>query len=129
MPPPNNLLNFGYALVRSIMARSLVISGLLPTLGIHHHNRYNAFCLADDMMEPFRPYVDLAVLEIVQAQKGKPLPDDLTREHKAALLRILAQDVRIDDITSPLMIAAQRVSASLVKCFEGSERKLVLPTF
>lgn len=61
---PNNLLNYGYAILRAVIARALVASGLLPTLGIHHHNRYNAYCLADDIMEPYRPYIDKLVLDI-----------------------------------------------------------------
>lgn len=65
--PPNNLLNYGYAILRAVVARSLVASGLLPTLGIHHHNRYNAYCLADDIMEPYRPFVDKLVVEIVDS--------------------------------------------------------------
>jgi CRISPR-associated protein Cas1 len=63
--PPNNLLNYGYAILRAIVARGLVCSGLIPTLGIHHRNKYNAYCLADDIMEPYRPYVDLIVLKII----------------------------------------------------------------
>ena len=65
--PPNNLLNYGYAILRAVIARSLVCSGLLPTLGIHHHNRYNAYCLADDIMEPYRPYVDELILRIIRS--------------------------------------------------------------
>ena len=79
--PPNNLLNYGYAILRAIIARALVSSGLLPTLGIHHHNRYNAYCLADDIMEPYRPYVDEHVFRLVQ-RKGLPTAE-LTRDWKA----------------------------------------------
>ena len=66
--PPNNLLNYGYAILRAIIARALVSSGLLPTLGIHHHNRYNAYCLADDIMEPYRPYIDKYIVEITDTE-------------------------------------------------------------
>jgi CRISPR-associated protein Cas1 len=122
---PNNLLNYGYAVLRAVVARSLVGSGLLPTLGIHHRNKYNAFCLADDIMEPYRPFVDTVVLDIV-----KDFDDlsELTPKLKSRLLVIPAMDVVIDGKTSPLMIATQRTTASLVECFEGVSRKVLYPT-
>lgn len=123
--PPNNLLNYGYAILRAVMARALVASGLLPTLGIHHHNRYNAYCLADDMMEPYRPYVDKLVFDMVQ-QHGI-IPADLTKDLKASLLAIPTLDVRIGARRSPLMIAAGKTTASLYKCFSGELRKLAYP--
>ncbi|MCB8963760.1 MAG: type II CRISPR-associated endonuclease Cas1 [Bacteroidales bacterium] len=123
---PNNLLNYGYAILRAVIARSLVTSGLLPTLGIHHHNRYNAFCLADDIMEPYRPFVDRTVYEIVK--EGIDC-SELTKEIKAKLLTIPALDVIIDDKSSPLMIATQRTTASLYDCFEGTSRKIMYPAF
>ena len=123
--PPNNLLNYGYAILRAIIARALVTSGLLPTLGIHHHNRYNAYCLADDIMEPYRPYVDELVYKLV---KNKGLPTDvLTREWKANLLAIPTLDVVISGKRSPLMVAAGQTTASLYKCFSGELRKIVYP--
>jgi CRISP-associated protein Cas1 len=82
---PNNLLNYGYAILRATVARSLVASGMLPTFGIHHHNRYNAYCLADDMMEPYRPYVGQLVLKMMESDK---IPEELTKAHKAKLLQI-----------------------------------------
>lgn len=121
---PNNLLNYGYAVLRAVIARSLVGTGLLPTLGIHHHNRYNAFCLADDIMEPYRPYVDGLVLDI--ASNTADL-SEVTREIKAKLLTIPALDVVIDGKGSPLMVAAQRTAASLNDCFEGTSRKILYP--
>lgn len=122
---PNNLLNYGYAILRAVIARALVSSGLLPTLGIHHHNRYNAYCLADDIMEPYRPYVDEHVFDLVQ-RKG--LPDkELTREWKAELLVIPTLDVLIGGTRSPLMVAATQTTASLNKCFSGELRKVVYP--
>lgn len=84
-PPPNHLLNFGYAILRGVVARSLVCSGLLPTLGIHHHNRYNAYCLADDIMEPYRPYVDDLVIEILRSDHPIAF---LNRDLKAKLLTL-----------------------------------------
>lgn len=121
---PNNLLNYGYAVLRAIIARALVSSGLLPTLGIHHHNRYNAYCLADDIMEPYRPYVDELVFGLVQ-QYGKNL--ELTRDIKAKLLTIPTLDVIISGKRSPLMIAASQTTASLYKCFSGELRRIVYP--
>jgi CRISPR-associated protein Cas1 len=122
--PPNNFLNYGYAILRATMARSIVCAGLLPTLGIFHRNRYNAYCLADDLMEPYRPYVD----EIVHAMFEEFGPVyDMQKEHKAVLLKIPAMDVMMEGEKSPLMLATQRTAVSLVKCFEGSQRKLVYP--
>ena len=121
---PNNLLNYGYAILRAIAARSLVASGLLPTLGIHHHNKYNAYCLADDIMEPYRPYVDQVVLGILGANENI---FELTPELKRQLLQIPVVDVVIEGKSSPLMIGMQRTTASLNACFEGSERKIKYP--
>lgn len=121
---PNNLLNYGYAILRAIVARNLIGSGLLPTLGIFHRNQYNAYCLADDIMEPYRPYVDKIVWEIVRTN-GKFL--EMTPSMKQQLLSIPAMDVIIDDEKSPLMNAVQRTTASLAKCFEGNSRKLLYP--
>ncbi len=123
-PPPNNYLNYGYAVLRALMARSLVSAGLLPTLGIHHSNRYNAYCLADDLMEPYRPYVDRVVCSIVQ-QHG--LSSDISKEVKAELLKIPVLDVVLDGEKSPLMNATQRTAVSLVKCFNGEQRKILYP--
>ena len=121
---PNNLLNYGYAILRAIVARSLVASGLLPTLGIHHHNRYNAYCFADDIMEPYRPYVDALVIEITQKMG---YPQEITMEHKQLLLTIPALDVTIAEQRSPLMVATAQTTASLYKCFSGESRKILYP--
>ena len=123
---PNNFLNYGYALLRAVIARSLVGSGLLPTFGIHHRNRYNPYCLADDIMEPYRPFVDKIVLNIVNFN-GNFL--ELTPNMKKELLNIPALDVKINEEKSPLMVAVQKTTASLVKCFEGKQRKIVYPEF
>lgn len=123
--PPNNLLNYGYSILRAVIARALVASGMLPTLGIHHHNRYNAYCLADDIMEPYRPYVDELVYKLVQ-NRGLPT-DGLTREWKSELLVIPTLDVVISGKRSPLMIAAGQTTASLYKCFSGELRKIAYP--
>lgn len=120
---PNNLLNYGYAILRAIVARALVSSGLLPTLGIHHHNRYNAFCLADDIMEPYRPYVDKTVLDIYSSRENL----ELTPEMKTILLSIPTMEVKINGKRSPLMVAASMTAASLAKCFNGEIRKIAYP--
>lgn len=122
--PPNHLLNYGYAILRAITARSLVGSGLLPTLGIHHKNQYNAYCLADDIMEPYRPYVDKLVVDLVKIGKHEEL---LSPAIKKELLQIPVIDVKIDGQKSPLMIALQRTTASLSKCYEGELRRMVFP--
>ena len=122
--PPNNLLNYGYAILRAIIARALVGSGLLPTLGIHHHNRYNAYCLADDIMEPYRPYVDQLVLDIIQCNSEI---SDITRDLKMQLLGIPMLDVVINGKRSPLMIAAQQTTASLARCFAGENKRISYP--
>lgn len=123
---PNNLLNYGYAILRAVIARALVSSGMLPTLGIHHHNRYNAYCLADDIMEPYRPFVDRLVLDIVTRQ-GAASCEELSRELKMALLSIPVIDVKIGGKRSPLMVAASQTTASLYKCFSGEARLVSYP--
>ncbi len=122
--PPNNLLNYGYAILRAVIARALVGSGLLPTFGIHHHNRYNAYCLADDIMEPYRPFVDQIVFGIVDS--GEDITE-LNKDLKTQLLRISDIDVKIGGKMSPLMIAAGQTTASLYQCLEGSTRKIKYP--
>lgn len=122
--PPNNLLNYGYAILRAVIARSLVGSGLLPTLGIHHHNRYNAYCLADDIMEPYRPYVDELVLDLIRQNEDI---SEINKRLKMQLLGIPMLDVVINGKRSPLMIAAQQTTASLYKCFAGEMRHVNFP--
>lgn len=124
--PPNNLLNYGYAILRAIVARSLVASGLLPTLGIYHRNKYNAYCLADDIMEPYRPFVDKLVCNIMKEEKSI---EELKQEIKYKLLNVPVLDVIIDGQRSPLMIAVGQTTASLYKCFSGEIRKIKYPTF
>lgn len=124
--PPNNLLNYGYAILRAVIARALVGSGLLPVYGIHHHNRYNAYCLADDIMEPYRPFVDDLV---ISTMKKMEVSDDLTVELKREMLSILVLDVSIGGKRSPLMIAAGLTTASLAKCYNGEAREISYPSF
>ncbi len=119
---PNNLLNYGYTILRAAVARSLMGSGLLPAFGIFHRNRYNAFPLADDLMEPYRPYVDELVYNLHTAGKSQ-----LTKEVKGELLRILFADTRFDKVLRPLDVGLTFTSASLAKCFAGTQKKLLYP--
>jgi CRISPR-associated protein Cas1 len=121
---PNNFLNYGYIVLRAAVARALTGSGLLPTFGIHHHNRYNAYCLADDLMEPFRPYVDEIVFNMVENYPGQ---ETLEKELKAELLQILVRDVTFKKVRRPLMVGLSQTSASLVKCITGTQRKIEYP--
>jgi len=123
---PNNLLNYGYAVLRAVIARSLVASGLLPTLGIHHRNKYNAYCLADDIMEPYRPFVDSVIVDILK--KNDDI-SEISKEHKTLLLNIPVLDVVINGQRSPLMIAVAQTTASLYQCFAGKIRKIKYPSF
>ncbi|MDR1847852.1 MAG: type II CRISPR-associated endonuclease Cas1 [Bacteroidales bacterium] len=123
---PNNFFNYAYAILRAITARSLVASGLLPTLGIFHKNRYNAYCLADDVMEVYRPFVDMLVLKTI---KQYPAEEELTKEIKAKLLSLPVIDVTIDKKRSPLQIAVQYTSASLAQCFNQERRKIKYPLY
>lgn len=123
--PPNNILNYGYAILRSVVARALVASGLLPTLGIHHHNRYNAYCLADDIMEPYRPFVDNLVYKIILRQGADNL--EMNKDIMTQLLSIPTLDVKIEGKRSPLMVAASQTTASLYKCFSGEVRRISYP--
>jgi CRISPR-associated protein Cas1 len=124
--PPNNLLNYGYAVLRAVIARSLVSSGLFPALGIHHHNRNNAYCLADDIMEPYRPFVDKLVAEIVDSGEDY---QELTKNVKMKLLGIPVMDVIINGQRSPLMLASTQTTASLARCYLGEIRKIAYPAF
>lgn len=123
---PNNLLNYGYAILRAVVARSLVASGLLPVMGIHHRSRYNAYCLADDIMEPYRPFVDNVV---IKAMFLFPEADGLTKDVKKELLGIPICDIVIGDMRSPLMVGMTQTTASLAKCFLGELRKVSYPVF
>ncbi len=121
---PNHLLNYGYSILRGVIARSLVGSGLHPTLGIYHHNKYNSYCLADDIMEPYRPYVDKVVMNIGNLF-GWATP--ITKDVKKILLSIPTLDVVIDGLRRPLMVGASITTASLARCFMGEQRKISYP--
>ena len=124
--PPNNLLNYGYAILRAVCTRALVSTGLLPILGIHHANKYNAYCLADDIMEPYRPYVDMVVSYIVDNLDDM---EELTPELKQELLKIPALDVVMEGKKSPLMVAMSRTTNSLYECYAGVSRKILYPVY
>ena len=124
--PPNMYLNYGYILLRSAVARALAGSGLLATLGIHHRNRYNAFCLADDIMEPYRPWVDEIAIRLFEKWPGQLM---LEKEQKAELLQLMTSDVKIGENRRPLMVALSQTTASLARCFSGEVRKITYPVF
>ncbi|PCJ80378.1 MAG: subtype II CRISPR-associated endonuclease Cas1 [Bacteroidetes bacterium] len=123
--PPNNLLNYGYAIIRATLARSVVASGLIPSLGLFHRNKYNAFCLADDLMEPYRPFVDIAVLKLLN--QGLEPTENLEPEHKRAILEILSSDTYEGEKRSTLWNSSLRTASSLYLCFEGSRRQISFP--
>jgi CRISP-associated protein Cas1 len=124
---PNAFFNYGYAILRAITARSLVASGFLPAMGIHHSNKYNSFCLADDIMEPYRPIADWWVLQWVNKIERGCLPPALRTADKAHLLEIPVLDVLVEGKKSPLMNGMQRTTAGLMACFEGTQRKIPYP--
>ena len=123
---PNNFFNYAYAILRAIVARSLVASGLLPTLGIHHANRYNAYCLADDVMEPYRPYADKLVIDTI---KKYPEEEEITKEIKTSLLSLPVTDVKINKQIRPLQLAVLETAQSLEDCFAGERRKIKYPVY
>ena len=125
--PPNSQLNYAYAILRATVARALVSSGLLPTLGIFHKNQYNAYCLADDIMEPYRPFCDQIIMNMHYNDEIEF--NELTKMQKAEILKLLTTDVIIGKKKSPLMIAVSRTTHSLYECFAGERRKLIYPSF
>ncbi|MFD2552254.1 type II CRISPR-associated endonuclease Cas1 [Bizionia sediminis] len=120
---PNNFLNYGYAILRAATARALSGSGLLNTLGIHHKNKYNAFALADDIMEPFRPIIDEAVYTIMQHYDEQ----ELNTEIKSVLLQTLTRTVYFKEEKSPLMVGLQKTASSLQQCYTGKRKKIKYP--
>lgn len=121
--PPNQMLNYGYSILRAAVARALIGSGLYPAFGLFHRNRYNAFPLADDVMEPYRPFVD----EIVYHLFFDGATSELDKRSKGELLRILFADVKLGKLTRPLEVALSMTTASLLKVLKGEQEKLVLP--
>lgn len=123
---PNNYLNYGYAILRAGMARAIVGSGLLPTLGIHHHNKYDAYALADDLMEPYRPFVDDMVIEYIE---NNPEKIEIEQDFKSFIYSLMTRDTFMDKKKHPFMIALTFTSSSLSKVFLGKTKKLALPEF
>lgn len=122
--PPNNMLNYGYMVMRAAIARALCSAGLLPSLGIHHRNRYNAFCLADDILEPFRGFVEAKVRDVCR-EIG--VSDNLDQTVKSKLLEVLYESVTIGGFNGPLMVGLHRTMASLQRCFAGEQKEIDLP--
>lgn len=121
---PNQFFNFGYAVLRSIVARAIVETGMLPVLGIFHKNKYNPYCLADDLMEPYRPFVDLLVMDWLASH---PDSEELSKEFKAHLLNIATKDVKIDGLRRPILVAVKTTVSSLYKCYIGEKRLISYP--
>jgi len=121
---PNNFFNYGYAILRAATARALSGSGLLNTLGIHHKSKYNAFALADDIMEPFRPAVDELVYQVIQQYDE----EELNTLIKSELLQVLTRTVYFKEEKSPLMVGLQKTASSLQQCFTGSRKKIKYPS-
>jgi len=121
--PPNALLNYGYSILRAAVARALLGFGLLPAFGLFHRNRYNAFPLADDVMEVYRPYVDEIVYSVYME-----CPDiGITKEVKQRLLEVLFADVRMNKQTKPLEVALSFTTASLVRALKDNRQHIVCP--
>lgn len=121
---PNRLLNYGYAIIRAAMARAIVSSGLHPAIGLHHKSQYNPFCLADDLMEPYRPFLDIIVKKIC-VEHGQSV--EMSPSIKKALLGVLSVDVWIENERKPLLLGLTSTSASLVKCYDKEEKKITYP--
>jgi CRISPR-associated protein Cas1 len=121
-PPPNNLLNYGYMALRAATARAICAAGLHPSIGFHHRNRYNPFCLADDLVEPMRPFVDVRVRALWNAGKK-----EIDRDSKTSLLGVLSDTARFGAETGPLLVCLSRMMGSLVRVLEGKEKRLEMP--
>lgn len=120
--PANAMLNYGYAILRAAVARALVSAGLFPALGVHHANRSNAFCLADDLVEPLRPLIDGRVRQLLKLNRTR-----LDQPGKALLLEVLTQTVRMGEQTGPLMVCLHDMTAGFVRCLEGIDNRLIVP--
>ena len=121
-PSPNEMLNYGYTVLRAAVARSLTGSGLLPSIGIFHRNRYNAFPLADDVMEPYRPFVDEIVFHLYANGENS-----LNKYSKSEILKLLYADTFFENVTRPLKIGISITTASLAKCYNGLQKRIIYP--
>lgn len=127
---PNGALNYGYAILRAAVARAIVCAGLIPALGLHHRNQYNPFCLADDLMEPYRPWVDKLVMEMNVEEDGdeNDIMGGITKNQKVKLLEVLGHDCYFPSGRSPLMVALEKTTVSLANCYAGESKKIMYPT-
>lgn len=123
---PNNYLNYAYAILRSLTAKSLSGSGLLPIIGIHHHNQYNTYCLADDIMEAYRPFADALIYDYLKSDMDNEEKQDM-KLFKRYIQKIATEDVLIGDLTRPLSIAMTFTTSSLTRCICGESDKISLP--
>lgn len=123
-PGINVLLNYGYSILRAATCRAIVASGLLPAIGIFHHNRSNAYPLADDLMEPFRPFVDGAVYDLIK--RGEV---ELTKDVKGVLINMLFADTMYNKVRRPLSVGLSMTTASMVKCLTKEQNKISMPAF
>ena len=119
----NKMLNYGYSILRSAVARALVASGLLPCFGLHHESAANAFNLADDLFEPFRPFVDRLVFEL--SNKGARRDGDLVIDERRALAGVLTSDARVGEENVTLLVATEKAAESLVRAMEFSSPPLL----
>ena len=121
-PSPNEMLNYGYTVLRAAVARALTGSGLLPAIGIFHKNRYNAFPLADDVMEPYRPFVDEIVFHLYANGENS-----LNKYSKSVILNLLYADTFFENVTRPLDIGLSITTASLAKSYNGLQKRIIYP--
>ncbi len=121
---PNSLLNYSYSIIRAGIARALIASGLLPTIGIHHQNKYNYMCLADDIMEPYRPFADAFVYQFI---KDNPEIHSINKDFKLQALKVLTSDVKMRNLIRPMMIAFSYTTSSLAKCIDGKQKLINFP--
>jgi CRISPR-associated protein Cas1 len=122
----NALLNYGYAIVRAAAARAVVASGLIPSLGVFHRNRGNPFCLADDLLEPYRPYIDWRVKLLIDENGGEVASLD-DRPARAALLSLFNETILVGGRRTPLLLGLHASAASLSRALTGGDRTLALP--
>ena len=122
--PTNAALNYGYGVLRAIVARAVVASGLCPAFGIFHRNKYDAFALADDLIEPFRPVVDVCVARL---RDEKRLSDELSTEIKSTLIRQLTGRYRVEGFQETIFEAASKATESLARVYVGKDKRLTLP--
>ncbi len=125
-PDLNALLNYGYAVIRAAVARSLTAAGLHPSMGIHHHNQYNPYCLADDMMEPLRPLVDAEVYDLYEHHST--LKIEVNKKTKKPLLQLLTKEVRINGMKYPLLESLHLMASSLAQCYAREIKRIEFPT-